>query len=129
MERGRSGSVASGLIRPEFDALWDYAESLGAGPTRGDQYLVGVVRTCRWLAARPVRDQIIRRSRILLSPITRRALAVMPETVEAEYVAALSAPSRDRELARGVAATLAWACRGSARAPYNLPPSEFAAAN
>jgi phage terminase large subunit-like protein len=44
----------------------------------------------------------------------------MPETIEAEYMAALTARAFERERARGVAATLAWAWYGSHQPPLGV---------
>jgi phage terminase large subunit-like protein len=44
----------------------------------------------------------------------------MPETIEAEYMAALTALAFERERARGVAATLAWVWYGSGEPPLDV---------
>jgi hypothetical protein len=105
------------VSRAEFGALWGWAERLGDQPARGDQYLIGVLWTCRWLAGQPIWSRVMGRWEAPAAPLTRRRHAAMPETIEAEYMAALTARAFERERARGVAAALAWAWYGSGQPP------------
>lgn len=111
------------VARAEFSALWAYAEWLGSQPARGDQYLIGVLRTCRWLAGQPVWSRVASRWEVPAAPATRRACAAMPETIEAEYMAALTARAVDPDRARGVAATLAWVWHESGQPPLDVSPA------
>lgn len=104
----------------EFGALWARAEHLGERPGVDDDFLAGVILACRWLAAQPVRSTITGRAEIPSAPLTGHRQAVMPETVEAEVLAAYSRYVVNRELAKGVAATLEWAWRGSGRPPLDV---------
>jgi hypothetical protein len=108
------------VSRTEFGVLWARAEQLGSQPARGDQYLVGVVLTCRWLAGQPVWSQVIRRWEVPAAPFTRRRHAVMPETIDEEYLAAVTARPFERDRGRGVAATLEWTWHGSRRPPLDI---------
>ena len=110
------------VSRAEFGALWALAEHLGEQPYRGreDRFVVGVVWTCRWLARQPVWSSIVKRWEMPATPLTARHEGAMPETIEAEYLAALAARPFERDLARGVAATLAWAWYGSGRPPLDM---------
>jgi hypothetical protein len=108
--------------RAEFSALWATVERLASrrGP---DDFLIGVLRTCRWLADQPVWSDVRGRAEMPLTPITRQGHAAMPETVEEEFVAAAAAAGQRSgrpELARGVVATLQWACRGTGASPLDL---------
>jgi hypothetical protein len=100
--------------------LWTRAEWLGSQPARGDQYLIGVLWTCRWLADQPVWSRVMGRWEVPAAPLTRSRHAAMPETIEAEYMAALTALAFERERARGVAATLAWVWYGSGEPPLDV---------
>jgi hypothetical protein len=44
------------VSRADFGGLWTVAEQLGRLPAGGadDDYVVGVIWTCRWLARQPV---------------------------------------------------------------------------
>jgi hypothetical protein len=108
------------VARADFAALWIVAEDLGRRPARGDDYLIGVLWTCRWLARQPVWDRIVRRWEMPRSPLARRRYSAMPETIDAEYLAAATAASFERDLARGVMATLEWTWHGSGRAPLDM---------
>lgn len=105
--------------RADFGAVWARAEQLGRLPSAGDDFLAGVILTCRWLAAQPVRSTIAGRAEIPAAPLTGRRDGVTPETVEVELLAAYSRYAVNRELAKGVAATLEWAWRGSGRLPLD----------
>jgi hypothetical protein len=107
----------------EFGALWATVERLTSRPGPHDDYLIGVLRTCRWLAGQPVRSAGLARAEMPSAPITRRSHIAMPETVEAEVVAAAAATGRCRgrpDLARGVVATLEWAWRGTRAPPLDV---------
>jgi hypothetical protein len=105
--------------RSAFGALWALAERLGGQPGAANEYLVGVVLTCRWLAAQPVWSDVSGRSEMPRAPVTGRPDAAMPETVETEYLAAASWRAPQRERARGVVATLDWAWHGSGQPPLD----------
>jgi hypothetical protein len=108
------------VSRTDIGALWALAEHRGSQPARGDQYLIGVLWTCRWLASQPVWSRMISRWEMPAAPFTRHRHAAMPETIETEYMAALTARPFERERARGVAATLAWTWYGSRRPPLDV---------
>jgi hypothetical protein len=108
------------VSRADFGALWGRAEELGRRPASGDEYLIGVLWTCRWLAGQPVWDRIVGRWEVPRSPLTRRRYSAMPETIDAEYLAAATAASFERDLARGVMATLEWTWHGSGRPPLDV---------
>jgi len=93
------------MSQADFAALWSFAEDVGRLLTHPDDYVVGVVRTCRWLARQPVWSPIIHRWEMPGAPLTGRHLSAMPETIDAEYLAAVTAPPFERERARGVRAT------------------------
>jgi hypothetical protein len=42
------------VSRADFGALWALAQRLGSQPGPDDPYLIGVLRTCQWLAGQPV---------------------------------------------------------------------------
>ena len=109
------------VARVDFGALWALAEHLGKQSARGDQYLIGVLWSCQWLARQPVWVSVIGRWEMPAAPLTRRRHSAMPETIEAEYLAAAMAPAFERERARGVMATLEWAWYGSGRPPLESP--------
>jgi hypothetical protein len=108
--------------RAEFGALWALVELLATRPGPDDDFLIGVLRTCRWLADQPVSSDSRERAEMPAAPFTRQQHAAMPETVEAEFVAAAAAGRRGGrpELARGVVATLVWAWRGTGAAPLDI---------
>jgi hypothetical protein len=108
------------VSRAVFGALWALAEDLGRRPGDGGRFLLGVIRTCRWLADQPFWSQIDGRAVMPTSPYTRRRRGAMPETIEEEYLAALSPRGLEPALACGVAATLAWAWYGSGRPPLDV---------
>ena len=108
------------IPRAEFGTVWSYAERLGRLPNVDDGFLVGVILTCRWLAAQPVWSSIVRRPEMPGAPLTGRRHVAMPETVEAELLAAYSHNAVNRARADGVAATLEWAWRGSRPPPLDL---------
>jgi hypothetical protein len=103
-----------------FAALWALAEDLGRRPGDGGGFLLGVIRTCRWLADQPFWSQVDGHAVMPTSPYTRRRRGAMPETIEEEYLAAISPRGLEPELARGVAATLWWAWYGSGRPPLDV---------
>ena len=108
------------VSRADFSVLWSLAECLGSQPGDGGAFLLGVIRTCRWLAGQPVWSELDRRTVLPTSPYTRRQHGAMPETIDEEYLAAVSARVREPELARGVAATLEWTWHGSRRPPLDV---------
>jgi hypothetical protein len=55
------------------------------------------------------------------APVTSRKHAAMPETIEAEYLAAVSPRAPEPDVAQGVAATLEWTWHGSRRPPLDIP--------
>lgn len=91
------------MPREVFGRVWADAERRDAAGGAADYYLVGVVRTLRWLAGQTVQ-----------TPVTGVASYVLPETCVDEYMAALAAtrsavlhPSRVGK-ARGAVAVLGW---------------------
>ena len=110
------------VSRATFGALWTLAEYLGSQPAGGpdDDYVVGVVWTCEWLARQPVWVSVIRRWEMPVAPLTRRRHSAMPETIDEEYLAAATAAPFERERARGVMATLEWTWHGSGRPPLDM---------
>ncbi len=114
----------------EFAPLWARAEHRHDNiPFDADPYLTGVVRTCRWLYSHPVpnhRDQ----PEVPAAPFTQREHKAMPETIDLEYMKALGFHERYAPLAtaraRGVAATLGWACHGTGQAPLDMAGEEAA---
>ena len=110
------------VARVGFGALWAVAEHLGSQPAGGpdDDYVVAVVWTCRWLARQPVWVSFTKRWEMPAAPLTRRRHSAMPETIEAEFLAAARARAFERERARGVMATLEWTWHGSGRPPLDL---------
>jgi hypothetical protein len=111
------------VTRAEFGALWVLVEQLASQPAPDDDFPIGVLRTCRWLAAQPVWSDASARADMPAAPFTGRPYAAMPETVEAEFVASAAAAGRcggRPELARGVVATLQWAWRGTGAPPLDL---------
>ena len=108
------------VSRAEFGALWALAQRAGSEPGPDTPYLIGVLWSCRWLARQPVFSRVIGRWEMPAAPLTRRAHSAMPETIEAEYLAAATAPAFLRERARGVMATLEWCWYGSGRPPLDV---------
>jgi hypothetical protein len=115
------------VSRSEFGALWTLAEQLGSQPARGDHYLVGVIYTCRWLAAQSVWSPVLHRWQMPAAPLTRRRHRAMPETIEQEYLAAATAPAFTHDRARGVMVTIEWSWHGSHRPPLDLSTATPAA--
>jgi hypothetical protein len=114
------------VSRADFAAVWAAVEGWGGRPGPNNDYLLGVLLTCEWLAAQPVWSSVIGRAEMPAAPYTGRRHSAMPETIEAEYVAALGALRRGHgraELARGAAATLAWAWYGSTQVPADVADS------
>jgi hypothetical protein len=116
------------VSRAEFGAVWALAEVLGSQPYRGDDFLIGVLRTCRWLGAQPVWSSVVGRAEMPTAPCTGRRHSAMPETIDAEYLAAAAGqvprpnrPVSRPDLARGVVATLDWTWHGSRRPPFGIP--------
>lgn len=72
------------ISQAEFGALWSLAEHLGGQPGPDNDYLVGVLWTCRWLAGQPVWSRMLNRAEIPRAPLTRRRHAAMPETIDEE---------------------------------------------
>jgi hypothetical protein len=111
------------VSRSDFAVVWAAVEDWGGRPGPNNDYLLGVLLTCEWLAAQPVWSSVIGRAEMPAAPFTGRRRRAMPETIEAEYLAALGALRRGRrrvDLARGAAATLAWVWYGSTRVPVDL---------
>jgi hypothetical protein len=104
----------------EFGALWALAEYLGGQPGPDNDFLVGVVLTCRWLASQPIWSHVIRRAEMPYAPVTWRRRAAMPETIDEEYLAAVSRRWARPQLTRGVVATLDWTWHGSRRPPLDM---------
>jgi hypothetical protein len=115
------------VSRDEFGALWAAAEDWGGRPGPDDDYLVGVVLTCRWVGSQPVWSSVVGRAEMPAAPYTGRRHSAMPETIDAEYLAAAAGPvagphrpvSRP-DLARGVVVTLDWTWHGSRRPPFDI---------
>src|SRR5215831_19177919 len=73
------------VSRAEFGVLWSLAEDLGGQPPGPrNEYVLGVLRTCRWLANQPVWSRVAGRAQIPTAPLTRRPHAAMPETIDEE---------------------------------------------
>jgi hypothetical protein len=115
------------VSRDHFGTLWAAVEDWGGRPGPDNDYLVGVVLTCRWLGAQPVWSSVVGRAEMPTAPYTGRRRTAMPETIDAEYFAAaagqVSRPNRPvirPELARGVVATLDWTWHGSRRPPFDI---------
>jgi hypothetical protein len=107
--------------RSEFGAIWALAEHLGGQPGDGGEYLLSVILTCEWLADQPVPAVLPGRvAEMPRSPLTRRLQRPMAETIESELLSAWAGRGGRAELARGVAATLEWAWRGSGRPPLDM---------
>jgi hypothetical protein len=112
------------VSREDFGVFWRQVEVLLAKGRWSDddaQYLLGVVRTCRWLA-----DQTHRTPsgsmEVPKAPISGRQVRAMPETIEEEVVAAIRVESRSRvsyekQQAAGTLATLSWAWHGVNQSP------------
>jgi hypothetical protein len=89
--------------REVFGRVWVDAEQRNAAGGPADYYLVGVVRTLRWLAQETVQ-----------TPVTRETNSVLPEICVTEYMAALAAARSTRlhrsrvGVARGTVAVLGW---------------------
>jgi hypothetical protein len=108
------------VSRAEFGAVWALAQRLGSQPGPDNDYLIGVLWTCRWLARQPAFSRVIGRWEMPAAPLTRRRHSAMPETIDAEYMAAATARPFERERARGVMATLEWCWHGSGRPPLDI---------
>jgi hypothetical protein len=108
------------VSRADFGALWSLAEHLGGQPGTDNDYLVGVIQTCRWLANQPVWSRVVGRAEISRAPVSWQHHAAMPETIDEEYLAAVSPRAVEPEIARGVAATLEWTWHGSGRPPLDV---------
>jgi hypothetical protein len=118
------------VSRAEFGALWAWAEHMGGRSGPDDDFLIGILRTCRWLAGQPVSSAVIGRAEMPPAPLTLRRYSAMPETIDAEYLTAVAAcrprvsrPGSRPDLARGVAVTLAWTWHGSRQPPLDLSPA------
>jgi hypothetical protein len=109
------------VSRAEFGAVWVLAQRVGSEPGPDNPYLIGVLWTCRWLARQPTFSRVIGRWEMPAAPFTRRRHSAMPETIEAEYLAAARAPAFEQERAHGVMATLEWCWYGLGRPPLNVP--------
>jgi hypothetical protein len=115
------------VSRPEFGSLWAAVEDWGGRPGPDNDYLVGVVLTCRWLGAQPVWSSVVGRAEMPAAPYTGRRHPAMPETIDAEYLAAAAGqvprpnrPVSRPDLARGAVVTLDWTWHGSRRPPFDL---------
>ena len=90
------------VSRAEFGRVWAGAEH-AAAHTVGEPYLTGVVWTLRWIGGCETE-----------APVSRAARWVMPESLDAEYMAAIRAARNPRrhstrnDLARGTMAVLGW---------------------
>jgi hypothetical protein len=109
------------VSRAEFGAVWSAVEHWASQPGPSDPFLIGVLRTCRWLAGQPVWSRVAGRAEIPVAPVTFREHAAMPETIDAEYLAAASPRAPELAVARGVVVTLEWTWHGSRRPPLDLP--------
>jgi hypothetical protein len=109
------------VSRAEFGAVWSAVERWASQPGPSDAFMIGIMRTCRWLANQPVWSRIAGRAEMPTAPVTGRQHAAMPETIEAEYLAAVAPRAPEPDVARGVAATLEWTWHGSRRPPLNIP--------
>jgi len=119
----RVGKIPIGNLhvsRQEFAEVWAQAETAVKRSAPDVEYLVGVVYTCRWLA-----DQVVPSSAggfdVPRSPVRRRQIRAMPETIEEEWLAAVRT-QRNRvagqaAVARGALATLDWAWHSNGRPP------------
>jgi hypothetical protein len=107
------------VSRADFGALWGRAQRLAGQPGPDDPYLIGVLRTCQWLAGLPVWVSFLKRWEMPVAPLSRRRHSAMPETIDEEYFAAATAATFERERARGVMATLEWIWHGSGRPPQD----------
>jgi hypothetical protein len=91
------------VSREVFGRVWADAERRDAVGGPADYYLVGVVRTLRWLAQETMQ-----------TPVTRETSWVLPEICVTEYMAALAAARsttlhRSRVgVAQGTVAVLGW---------------------
>ena len=113
------------VSREDFGRLWAYADHLGRLRDTGP-YAIGVLFACEWIAAQPVWSKVSKRWELPASPVTERHYKAMPETIDAEHLAAAraSAPGttgRRAERARGAAAMLEWAWARTGRSPLDLP--------
>jgi hypothetical protein len=108
------------VSRAEFGAVWALAQCLGSEPGPDNPYLIGVLWTCRWLGRQPAFSRAIGRWEMPAAPLTRRRHSAMPETIEAEYMAAARATEFERDFARGVIATLEWCWYVSGRPPLDV---------
>lgn len=118
------------IPRDTFGEFWAEAEHRGGrrstSPT-GNHYLAGIISTCRWLYAHPIPQPHTpgRRPVVPEAPYTRHRDGVTPETVDAEYYAALAVtPDRHPDRVRwaaGTAAVLAWTWNGGERPGLDGP--------
>lgn len=106
------------VSRAEFGRVWARAEQVSREHGPQDFYLTGVVWAFRWIARQP-----------LESPVTRKPLRAMPETMDSEYLAALADARSTKlhpmrvDIARGTAAVLAWVGHGGPE-PRLVPLSD-----
>ena len=105
------------VSRAEFGSVWSAVERWASQPGPSDAFLIGVLRTCRWLADQPVWSRVAGRAEMPVAPVTFREHAAMPETIDMDYLAAVSPRAPEPDVARGVAATLEWTWHGSRRPP------------
>ncbi len=68
------------VSRAEFGAVWSMVERWAGQPGPDNDFLIGVLRTCRWLADQPVWSRVMSRAEMPLAPVTFREHAAMPET-------------------------------------------------
>lgn len=118
------------VSRAAFGQVWARALELGKRPAM-DYYVIGVIRTCNWLADQPRWSKILKKLKIPASPVTERHYAAMPETIQDEYFAAaraarLGGTDRRSGVGCGALATLEWAWHGSARPPLEIPTTSTA---
>jgi hypothetical protein len=109
-----SWALGRRVTREVFGRVWETAEQRNVAPGPDDCYLVGVLRTLRWLAR--VSSE---------TPVTRVVNTPLPEICDTEYMAALAAarstklhPSRV-EVARGAVAALGWMYHGQPEPAYS----------
>lgn len=107
--------------RDEFLAVWREAARRAGDPF--DWYPEAVARTCRWMAALPMRTALCGGQ--ARSPVTGRGWPARAELIEAEWRAAEGSDGFSPDLAtrpgwcEGVRATLRWAWARDGAAPFS----------
>lgn len=133
------GEIPRGNLRvprAEFVRVWGEAERLNDESSgSGDWYVVGVLRTCRWVAGAMVVFEYPHGpvSRPAAAPVTHSRERAHEELIEAETLAAermsvrLPGGIEDQPgWLEAVVATLAWVWRGSGVPPLDVRPSAAA---